>query len=284
MAPDISFQEGLLTVAVSIPAYFFIYNYPATAKFLTPKEREYVVARLKEDTDATRNEKFTWDGVIQALKDPKVWLYGLGFHTLSLPVYTLSLFLPTIIKDLGYTAAQAQLLSVPPYVAAFVVTMTSAMFAEKTKLRAPFIIASSTLAIVGYIVLITSHRPGVSYVGTIVATSGLYSSIAVILSWPANNVSGQTKRATANAMQISIGNLGAIIGTQLYRPKWSPRFFVGHGVVRPFRDPSYRLNDTLNWYVRLRVTSSETSSSQSLYGTSSRMRMHVGIGGNEMIG
>jgi len=233
-----------LTVVVSIPAYFFIYNYPATAKFLTPMEREYIVARLKEDSDAARNEKFAWDGVIQALKDPKVWLYGLGFHTLSLPVYTLSLFLPTIIKDLGYTAAQAQLLSVPPYVAAFAVTMVSAVFAEKTKLRAPFIIASSTLAIAGYIVLISSHRPGVSYVGTIIATSGLYSSIAVILSWPANNVSGQTKRATANAMQISIGNLGAIIGTQLYRPKWSPRFLVGHGVVRLFRDPFSRSNDT----------------------------------------
>ena len=50
-----------------------------------------------------------------------------------------------------------------------------------------------------------------------------------MLAWPANNVSGQTKRATANAMQISIGNLGAVLGTQLYRTETSPRYFVGHG-------------------------------------------------------
>jgi len=221
-----------LTVVVSILAYFFVYNYPATAKFLTPKEREYIIARLKEDSsDAAREEKFTWAGVIQALKDPKVWLYGLAFHTMSLPIYTLSLFLPTIIRDLGYSAAQAQLLSTPPYVAAFILTMSAAVFAERTGRIAPFIIAGSALGIVGYIILITSHRTGVSYAGTIIAASGIYSATAIVLSWPANNVSGQTKRATANAMQLSIGNLGAIMGTQLYRPIWSPRFFVGHGVV-----------------------------------------------------
>jgi len=221
-----------LTVFVSLTAYFFVYNYPATAGFLTPKEREYVIARLKEDGDAAREEKFTWGGVVDALKDPKIWLYGLAFHTMSLPIYTLSLFLPTIIRDLGYTSAQAQLLSTPPYAVAFVLTMGFAMLAEKTRLRAPFIIAGSSLAIVGYIILITSHRAGASYAGTIIAATGLYSATAIVLSWPANNVSGQTKRATANAMQLSIGNLGAIMGTQLYRPIWGPRFFVGHGVVR----------------------------------------------------
>ena len=230
-AANVSFKEGLMTVAASIVAYFFIYNYPATASFLTPKEREYVAARLKDDSDATRDEEFTWAGVHQALKDPKVYLYCLCFHTMSLPLYTLSLFLPTIIKGLGFTTAQAQLLTTPPYAFAFIITMSAAVLAEKTKRRAPFIIASSSFAIIGYILLIASSRPGVSYAGTVIAAGGIYSATAVVLSWPANNVSGQTKRATANAMQISIGNLGAIMGTQLYRAEWAPRFFVGHAMV-----------------------------------------------------
>ena len=29
-------------------------------------------------------------------------------------------------------------------------------------------------------------------------------------------------------MQISIGNLGAVIGTQLYRTETAPRYFLGH--------------------------------------------------------
>ena len=250
-----------MTIVASIFGYFIIYNYPATASFLTPKERAHVLARLKEDGDATRDEEFAWAGVFQALKDPKVYLYSLCFHTMSLPVYTLSLFLPTIIKDLGYTTAQAQLLSTPPYAFAFVVTMAVAIIAEKTKRRAIFILATSSLAVVGYILLIVSVRPGLSYAGTILAAGGIYPSIAVILSWPPNNVSGQTKRATASAIQLSIGNLGAIMGTQLYRPEWGPRFFVGHGVVRFFATHLLHSDWTLSFCVRPWAMSSQISSS-----------------------
>lgn len=224
-------KEGLLTVVVSIAAYFFIYNYPTTARFLTPEEREYAVTRLKDDSDAARDETFTWDEVVKALTDPKVWLYALCFHTISVSISALGSFLPTIINELGYTPAQTQLLSIPPYIGSFILTMASAVYAEKTKRRAPFILASTSLATVGFIILIVSHRPEVSYGGTILATSGAYCSAAMIAGWPANNVSGQTKRAIASAVQISIGNMGGIVGSQLYRPKWAPRFLIGNWVV-----------------------------------------------------
>lgn len=221
--------EGIATVVVSLASYYFIANYPSTAKFLTDKERACVQARLESNSDASRVEGFTFKNVLIAVRDPKVWLYGLGFHTLSLPLYTLSLFLPTIIKELGFTAAQAQLLTVPPYAVATVMTLTVAIYSEKLKMRAPFIMATSSLAAIGYVILLSDTHSGVSYFGTILAAAGIYPFVAIILSWPANNVSGQTKRATANAMQISIGNLGAVLGTQLYRSTDGPRFFLGHG-------------------------------------------------------
>lgn len=221
--------EGMLTVLVSLVAYFFVANYPSTATFLSEKERACVHARLEASNDATRDEAFTWNNVSLALRDPKVWLYGLGFHTMSLPLYTLSLFLPTIIKDLGYTAAQAQLLTVPPYAVATITTLTVAIASERLKLRAPLIMGSASLAAIGYIILLSNTKIGVSYFGTILAAAGIYPATAIVLSWPANNVSGQTKRATANAMQISIGNLGAVLGTQLYRSTDGPRYFLGHG-------------------------------------------------------
>lgn len=96
---SVVYQEGLLTVVVAIGAYFFVYNYPATAEFLTEEEREYIHLRLKCDSDATRDESFTWGNVSAAFKDPKVWLYGLGFHTMSLPLYTYSLFLVRLLNS-----------------------------------------------------------------------------------------------------------------------------------------------------------------------------------------
>lgn len=82
-----------MTVIVAIAAYWFIHNYPDTAKFLTPDERRHIHQRLAADSDATNDEKFTRSAVSDALKDVDCWLYGLGFHTMSLPLYTLSLFL-----------------------------------------------------------------------------------------------------------------------------------------------------------------------------------------------
>ncbi|CRG86584.1 putative transporter C1002,16c [Talaromyces islandicus] len=240
--------EGLLTVVVSAVSYLLVYNYPATAEFLTEKEREFIQFRLKYDSDATVDEGFSWAAVLTALKDPKVWLYGLGFHTVSLPLYTLSLFLPTIISGLGYSSASAQLLSVPPYAVAFVLVVTVAIFSERTHLRAPFIMTTSALGIIGYIILLSAPSPGSSYVGIIFAAAGIYPSTAIVLSWPANNVSGQTKRAVANAMQISIGNLGAVMGTQLYRSEWSPRYFVGHGVALAYLAANIVVTGTL-WLV-----------------------------------
>ncbi|KAF1988760.1 MFS general substrate transporter [Aulographum hederae CBS 113979] len=225
--------EGLLTIVVAFAAYFFISNYPNTTKWLSDDERSFIHERLKADSDATRDEHFTWQNVFTAFRDPKCWLYGLSFHTMSLPLYTLSLFLPSIIRDLGYTAANAQLLTIPPYALATILTVIFAIVSEKYHRRAPFIMFSSSLAIIGYIILIANSNPtkhpGVSYVGVFFAAAGIYPSTALVLSWPANNVSGQTKRATSNAMQISIGNLGAVLGTQLYRPATAPRYLLGHG-------------------------------------------------------
>ncbi|KAK4149505.1 major facilitator superfamily domain-containing protein [Chaetomidium leptoderma] len=224
--------EGTATVLVAIAAFWFIHNYPETAKFLSEKERSFIQQRLASDSDATRDERFTWGNVVSALRDPKCWLYGLSFHAMSLPLYTFSLFLPTIIKDLGYKAANAQLLTIPPYAFAFVTTIGVATISERMGHRAIPIIGSALFAMIGYIILLANSdpigRPGVSYLGTFFAAGGIYPATALALSWPAINVSGQTKRAVANGMQISIGNLGAVLGTQLYRSNDGPRYFVGH--------------------------------------------------------
>ncbi|KAK5135549.1 hypothetical protein LTR08_005184 [Meristemomyces frigidus] len=227
--------EGILTTILALGGYWYIADWPSKAKFVTNDERAFINARLKADSDATDNEAFTWANVASALKDPKVWLYNACYHTLSLPLYTLSLFLPSIIKALGYSASSAQLLTIPPYALATFLTVVYAVVSEHYKRRAPFIMVSSLTAIIGYCMLLSNtdptKRPGVSYAGTFLAAAGIYPAVALTLSWPAINVSGQTKRATANALQITIGNLGAVIGTQLYRANDGPRYIVGHSVA-----------------------------------------------------
>lgn len=148
-------------------AYFFINNYPSTAKFVSEPERRFIYKRLAADSDATENEGFTWSNVSASLADPKCWLYAFGFHFMSLPLYTLSLFLPTIIAALGYSSASAQLLSIPPYALATLLTVVVAWVSERSGRRAPFLCFFALLAAIGYCILLSNThiktRPGVSY-------------------------------------------------------------------------------------------------------------------------
>ncbi|RKL35211.1 hypothetical protein BFJ70_g8068 [Fusarium oxysporum] len=215
--------EGIATVVVAVAAYWFIENYPDTSKFLTKSERSFIHERLHADSDAIREEKFSWAA-------------------------------PTIIKDLGYKAAVAQLLTIPPYAVAFVTTLGVAIASEKLAKRAVFIAGSAGVAAIGYIILLANTnptaRPGVSYVGTFFAAAGIYPATALVLSWPAINVSGQTKRAIANAMQISIGNLGAVMGTQLYRSGDGPRFVVGHSMALGYLIANIVVVSILGWRLK----------------------------------
>jgi MFS family permease len=203
--------EGLLTVVVGVIAYFLVPTWPSKTKHLTTREKAILEHRLQNDSDAVEIEGFQWSEVFRATKSPQVYGYCFLFHGFSFGLYTLSLFIPTIIQGLGYKSWEAQLLSVPPYVFAFIVTMTTAWISNRCRLRAPFIVA-----IIGYIALLTSPTIGGQYTALFLCTAGVYSGNALLLAWPSENLMGQTYRATGLAMVIGIGDVGAIIGTQLY--------------------------------------------------------------------
>lgn len=161
----------------------------------------------------------------------------------------------------GYSSWRAQLLTVPVYAFSFVTTLAVAIYSERLKQRAIFIAGSSFFAIIGYIMLLANSdptgRPGLSYAGTFFAAGGIYPATALVLSWPAINVSGQTKRAIGNAMQITIGNCGAILGTQLYRANDGPRFIVGHSFALAYLAANILVCATLRFILKRENTRRE---------------------------
>lgn len=217
--------EGLLTVVVSLFAYFIVPTWSWNAKFLTDSERNRLLERLQADSDAGMDQAFQWSSVLEAFGDHLIWAYSLLFHGFAFVVYTLSLFLPTIIADLGYKTWQAQLMTVPPYTLAFLVMGVTVWQSSKLNRRAPFIIASACLAIIGYIIVLSSDTPNIQYAGIFFAAAGAFTGAPLALSWPIENVSGQTKRAIAVAMQIGIGDTGAIVGVLIYRQSLSSNLY-----------------------------------------------------------
>ena len=143
---------------------------------------------------------FDWKFVRQAFGDYMSWVYSIIYIGGLIPVYAFSLFIPSIIKDLGYTAAKAQLMSTPPYCLAMFVAYAAATYSDKVGRRAPFVMGLQLLSITGYAMIRASSNPQVSYAGIFLTCSGVYSTVPCLISWVSNNVGGDTKRAVVLAM------------------------------------------------------------------------------------
>lgn len=123
---------------------------------------------------------------------------------------SIALFLPTIVKELGYTSSTAQLLTVPIYVTACAVSVTVSFYSDRRRQRSPFILAGLCTVLVGFIMCIAASSRGVHgavYAGIFILTCGLYPAGAGMVTWLSNNLAGSYKRSAGMAIQISIGNL-----------------------------------------------------------------------------
>ena len=208
--------EGILTVLVAIGSYFFVYDFPETASFLTNEERTFVVFRLKydgQDVDmddsqrVSQSDDINWKCVRMAFLDWQIWVNIVVYWGYVCPLYGVSLFLPTIIKELGYANATAQLLTVPIYVTAAIITVVVAWAADRNKVRSPFIVTALFFQLVGFVMCISTGKAGVTYAGIFIAACAIYPTQPSNITWLSNNLAGSYKRAVGMGLQISVGNL-----------------------------------------------------------------------------
>jgi len=223
--------EGIITFVIALFAFWAMYDYPATAKFLSPAEKQEVSNRLKLDRSSLADEfdmRYFW----AAIKDWKIWVHmfiTIGVYT---GLYSYALFLPTIVRDLGtYNAHTSQLMTVPPYVVACLFCIGAGWLADKKGHRGLFMIFFMCMAIVGLIMLMATQKPAVKYAGCFFLASGIYPNVPQGVAWNGNNIGGSLKRGVGIAMHVGFGNLGGTISAYLYLAKDGPRYYSGHGTL-----------------------------------------------------
>lgn len=138
---------------------------------------------------------------------------------------------------------------------AFVFGVAVSIISERVRARAVFAVGCSSLAVLGYLLLITSpdpvgHTRAMSYAGACLATGGIAASTILLVSWPASNVSGQVKRATAGAMQVSVASLGGIIASHIYPAADGPRYVRGHAINLGYLVLNVLVSLVLRWRLK----------------------------------
>ena len=67
----------------------------------------------------------------------------------------------------------------------------------------------------------------VRYFGVFIAVSACNANVPAVLTWQANNIRGQWKRALCSATLVGFGGIGGIIGGTVFRSQDSPNYHPG---------------------------------------------------------
>ncbi|KZV65193.1 MFS general substrate transporter [Peniophora sp. CONT] len=224
--------EGLMTVIAGALSYWIIQDFPDSAKFLSAAERAVIVRRLQSDDQySAAGERLELRNLWRSIVDLKTWLGMMVSVGSIMPVYAFSLFLPSIISQLGYKSTAANLLTVPVYAFACIVTCIVGLLADRYGNRGLFNIGFLCIGAAGYIILIASESAVLSYVGVYLATCGIYPLIPNATVWVSNNVEGSYKRSVTIAMVLGFGNINGAVSSNVYRAQDQPWYRFGHGIV-----------------------------------------------------
>jgi hypothetical protein len=102
--------EGVATCVGALIAPYFLLDYPATSKRLTPEQRLLASARLRDDgvTAPGHEDRIGhMRAFTTAVLNWRVWLLAIAYMTIIASL-SLSYFYPTLINGLGYTSTTAQ--------------------------------------------------------------------------------------------------------------------------------------------------------------------------------
>jgi hypothetical protein len=262
--------EGFPSVLIAVWAWDFVPDGPGTANWLSPRQREVAVLRLRHEKEAEEEERIQekyrsettnrrgidFREVLQTFIDPKCYLTAVShteyckeycwthifkamFFSCNVAFSSMPVFLPSIIRDMGYSATKAQALSAPPYLFAFMVVITTAYLSDRYETRSIPIILHSLLAALGYTTIaLCGHYQStdttIRYLALYPATAGFFSAITIIITWTINNQESDSKKGTGMAVLNVIGQIGPLVGTSIFPEEDGPWYVKGMTICAAF--------------------------------------------------
>ncbi|KAH3920703.1 hypothetical protein HBH56_008710 [Parastagonospora nodorum] len=225
--------EGIPSCVSSVAVWFILPDYPEEASWLSTPERELAVARLEKEGSKGNAPSLNWETAKATLLDGRLWVHYVIYFGISAPFSSLSLFTPTITAGLGYENLQAQLMTVPPYAVAYVVSIITAWSSDYFNARALHSAVLSTVGAIGFLVsaLLPADAYHARYGCLIVAASGAFSCIPPLLGWLSSNMHSTAAAGLAIALNVSWGAPGQILGVWIYKADEKAKGYpTGHWV------------------------------------------------------
>jgi hypothetical protein len=150
--------------------------------------------------DPKRARRFKWATVKRVFTDGHIYLQALICASNTVPNNGLKFTMPQIIRNMGFTSTNAQLLSAPPYFAGAIAAVVSSLRADKLSRRMHFIVFFQSIVVVSMGVLF-QYAPHIAtdiptcYTMVVLACLGVYPIVPGCNAWTVNNLAAAEKRS-----------------------------------------------------------------------------------------
>lgn len=201
--------EGIPAIVFGIITVFYLTDWPREARWLLPKEREWIIGELAQEALAKRaSRSYT---IWEALRQPTVirltFVYFFGVSS----IYSLTIWLPTFLKRAsGMSNLDVTMLSILPYVAVLLAMLFNGWHSDRTGERrwhtaVPLMLGAAAFALT---ILSGSHF-WFAFACLIAASS---ANAFLVSFWPIPSAFlGESAAAASIGLINSIGNLGSFV-------------------------------------------------------------------------
>jgi len=196
--------EGIPTLLFGIVVLLWLPDRPANAKWLSAEDKQLIGARLAEDP--VHEAQSLGD----MLSDWRVWALILPDFGIVFGIYCLGLWLPQMVKALGYDNIQTGWIVAIPYAISIAVLWLFGLWSDRGSRIVP-VAASALLAAAGFAVAALAGSNIGIIIGFSIAASGVFSGLATFWSLPPMFLGG-TAAAGGLALINSFGNLSGWVG------------------------------------------------------------------------
>jgi ACS family tartrate transporter-like MFS transporter len=204
--------EAVPTVVLGVAVLFYLTDRPAAAHWLAAEERTWLSSTIEHE-----NRQIEAHGVVSVLRsfwDPRVLLLTLNYLGIVTASLGMLIFLPQIVKSLGFTNMQVGWVTMIPYLCGAAAMVFVGWLSDRIGERRWTLFVTCALSCVGLVICGLFVNSYWAVVGMSIAAIGLYGTKGPFWSMPSMFLTGSAAAASI-AWINSVGNLGGFFGPSM---------------------------------------------------------------------
>ncbi|KAG9243612.1 major facilitator superfamily domain-containing protein [Calycina marina] len=219
---------GLLTIVTAPFVYWKLDNSVFTARFLTHHEKMQAVERLRANQTGIGSSKFEMSHLWELALEPKTYLWISMSLLVNVGAAVTNTFGPLIINGFGFDKYISSLLTMPFGVVQLIVILLASYAAQKSRLKAPILLALVVPVILGSALIYALPRSNqAGLLAGYYLLGFLFGSNPLIVSWIVGNTAGTTKKAIMISLYAAGSSAGNVVGPLLFSASDKPAYHPG---------------------------------------------------------